>query len=170
MTPTLIFQLHLALGYLPWLLLLGAYVFPRLGSIDRFEAHRVIAIVHSFRFFGLAFIVPGIVGPNLPAGFATLAAYGDFATGILAMLALLSVRVRTLFWLLVALFNVVGVTDLVIGYVHGVQYDLPGHAGELGATYAIPVLYVPLLMITHIVAFILLLRRQDQTATRQFAV
>ena len=31
-------------------------------------------------------------------------------------------------------------------------------AGELGATYAIPIVYVPLLMITHIVAFYWLVR------------
>ena len=32
------------------------------------------------------------VGPNLPTDFAVFAAYGDFATGLLAMLALLTVR------------------------------------------------------------------------------
>jgi hypothetical protein len=53
----------------------------------------VIATLHSFRFFGLIFIVRGVVGPNLPASFATFAAYGDFATGVLAMLALLTQRV-----------------------------------------------------------------------------
>ena len=53
--------------------------------MDRVEAHRAIATLHSFRFFGLVFIVPGVVGPNLPAGFATFAAYGDFATGVLAI-------------------------------------------------------------------------------------
>ena len=31
-------------------------------------------------------------------------------------------------------------------------------AGQLGATYAIPIIYVPVLMITHIVAFYFLLR------------
>jgi hypothetical protein len=31
--------------------------------------------------------------------------------------------------------------------------------GQLGATYAIPIIYVPLLMITHVVAFYFLLRR-----------
>jgi SAM-dependent methyltransferase len=37
-------------------------------------------------------------------------------------------------------------------------------AGELGATYAIPIIYVPLLMITHVVAFYLLARPQPGTA------
>ena len=37
-------------------------------------------------------------------------------------------------------------------------------AGQLGATYVIPIIYVPLLMITHVVAFYLLLRPQPKVA------
>ena len=164
MSPAIIFQVHLMLGYVPWLLALSAYVFPRLRAMDRLQVQRAIAVLHSFRFFGLAFIMPGIVGPGLPSGFAIPAAYGDLTTGVLAMLALLSFRIRPLFWLLVAGFNVFGAADIILGYVHGIQFGLPEVAGQLGAAYAIPVIYVPLLMITHIVALGLLLRRQDQRA------
>jgi hypothetical protein len=66
MSPATIFQIHLVLGYVPWLLCIGAYVLPWLKSMDRVEAQRAIATLHSFRFFGLVFIVPGVVGPNLP--------------------------------------------------------------------------------------------------------
>ena len=131
--------------------------------MDRIEAQRAIATLHSFRFFGLVFILPGVVG-NLPAGFATFAAYGDFATGLLAMLALLTVRIRPLFWLFVVAFNVVGVVDLIVNYYHATQLGLPALAGELGATYAIPIIYVPLLMITHVAAFYLLARPQPTVA------
>ena len=68
MSPATIFQIHLVLGYVPWLLCFGAYVWPRLKSMDQVEAQRAIATLHSFRFFGLVFIIPGVVGPNLPAG------------------------------------------------------------------------------------------------------
>jgi hypothetical protein len=159
MSPATIFQIHLVLGYVPWLLCFGAYVWPRLKSMGRVEAQRAIATLHSFRFFGLVLILPGVVGPNLPAGFAAFAAYGDFATGLLAMLALLMVRIRPLFWLFVIAFNLVGTTDIMVDYYHGNQVGLAALAGELGAAYAIPVIYVPLLMITHVVAFYLLLRR-----------
>ncbi|TIR41583.1 MAG: hypothetical protein E5X16_02560, partial [Mesorhizobium sp.] len=98
MTPATIFSIHLLLGYVPWLLCFGAYIWPRLRLMDRVEAQRAIATLHSFRFFGLAFLVPGVVGPNLPADFAVFAAYGDFATGLLAMLALLGVRRPSIFW------------------------------------------------------------------------
>src|SRR3984957_2647693 len=99
MSPQTIFQTHLVLGYVACLLCFSVYILPRLRSMERIEAHRVIATFHSFRFFGLVFILPGVVGPNLPAGFATFAAYGDFATGVLAIVALLTVRARPLFWL-----------------------------------------------------------------------
>src|SRR6202040_8593 len=137
-------------------------------ATDRFDAQRAIATLHSFRFFGLVFILPGVVGPNLPASFATFAAYWDLATGVLAMLALLTVRIRPLFWLLVVAFNLVGTIDLILDYYHATQVGLPALAGQLGATYAIPIIYVPVLMITHVVAFYLLLRPQPK-AVRAFA-
>ena len=160
MSPATIFQLHLVLGYAPWLLCFAAYVWPRLRSMDPVEAQRAIATLHSFRFFGLVFLIPGVVGPNLPADFATFAAYGDFATGVLAMLALLTVRMGAVFWLFVVAFNVVGAGDILIDYYHGNQLNLPALSGELGATYAIPIIYVPALMITHVAAFALLFRPQ----------
>src|SRR5215471_8012811 len=105
MSPATIFQIHLVLGYVPWLLCFGAYIWPRLKAMDRVEAQRAIATLHSFRFFGLVFLVPGVVGVNLPPGFASFAAYGDFATGLLAMLALLTIRIRPVFWAFVIAFN-----------------------------------------------------------------
>jgi hypothetical protein len=167
MSPGTIFNLQLILGYIAWLLCFRAYLLPRLKSMDRVEAHRAIATAHSFRFFGLVFILPGVVG-NLPASFATFAAYWDLATGVLAMLALLTVRIRPLFWLFVAAFNLVGMVDLILDYYHAVRVGLPALAGQLGATYAIPIIYVPVLMITHVVAFYLLLRPQPK-AVRAFA-
>jgi hypothetical protein len=159
-----LFQTHLVLGYVAWLLCFGAYILPWLNSMDRVKAHRAIATLHSFRFFGLVFILPGVVSPNLPANFATFAAYGDFAAGLLAMLALLTIRIRPVFWLFVVAFNLVGMTDLILDYYHAIQAGLPARAGELGAAYAIPIIYVPLLMITHVFAFYLLVRSQPKAA------
>lgn len=163
MSPEPLFQIHLVVGYVVWLLCFGTYVLPWLKAMDRVAAHRVIATLHSFRFFGLVFILPGVVGPALPASFASFAAYGDFATGILATLALLTVRIRPLFWLFVVAFNLVGVADLVMDYYHATLAGLPALAGQLGATYAIPILYVPLLMITHMVALYWLVRPQEKS-------
>jgi len=154
-----IFRIQLILGYVAWLLCFGAYLLPKLRSMDRADAHRAIATLHSFRFFGLVFILPGVIG-NVPPVFATVAAWGDFVTGLLALLALLSFRIRPLFWLFTVAFNLAGITDLIVDYTNATRLNLPAAAGQLNATYFIPILYVPLLMITHVVALYWLARRQ----------
>ena len=76
------------------------------------------------------------------------------------MLALVTVRIRPLFQPFVVAFNLVGFVDLIVDYYHAIAADLPATPGMLGAAYAIPIIYVPLLMITHVAAFYLLLRPQ----------
>jgi hypothetical protein len=163
MSPETLFRMQLVLGYVVWLLCFGVYIWPRLKAMSQIEAQRAIATLHSFRFFGLVFILPGVAG-DLPAGFADIAAYGDFAAGLLAIMALLTVRIRPLFWLFVVAFNVVGAADLIGDYYHATMLDLPAHAGAFGALYWIPIIYVPILMITHCVAFYLLARRPSGQA------
>jgi len=164
MSTETVFRIHLALGYVAWLACFVVYILPWLRSMERLEAHRVIATLHSFRFFGLVFLLPGVTGPDLPTGFTTVAAYGDFATGVLALLALVTVRIRPLFWTFIVAFNVVGVSDILIDYWHATQINLPAMAGQLGSTYAIPIIYVPLLMITHVLALVWLVGARPVTA------
>lgn len=163
MSPETLFRMQLVLGYVAWFLLFGTYIRPKLRSMNWLDTQRAIATLHSFRFFGLVFIMPGVVG-TLPSTFARFAAYGDLATGLLAIAALLAVRVRPLFAALVIAFTVAGAADILIDYYHATVEGLPAVAGQLGATYWIPVLYVPVLMITHGVAFYLLLRPQHAAA------
>src|SRR5581483_7902087 len=125
MPVSVIFQSHLVLGYVAWLLVFFIHILPRFRAMGRFEVERAIATLHGFRFFGLVFLVPGVVGAHLPHDFAAWAAWGDFATGILALLALLAVGVRPLFWLFVVAFNLVGLGDIAIDYVHAVREGLP---------------------------------------------
>jgi hypothetical protein len=162
MSPAIIFNLHLLLGYVAWMLCANVYILPKLKTMSRIHAQRAIATLQSFRFFGLVFILPGVVGHNLPVGFAPFAAYGDFATGLLAILALLTIRIRSLFWPLVVAFNLVGAVDIIVDYYHGATLNLPAFSGELGATYAIVIVYVPILLITHFISFYLLLRRRSE--------
>jgi len=169
MPVAVIFQVQMALGYTAWLIWLAGYGLPRARAMPPEAVHRAIATLHGFRFFGLVFIVPGVVGLHLPAGFAGVAAYGDFATGLLALLALATFRVRPLFWAFTVAFNVTGICDLLVDYYHAVQLGLPQVAGDLGAAYVIPVIYVPLLMITHILAFYLLGRQARGSADAAIA-
>ena len=167
MSPQIIFALQSVLAYVACLLCFNVYIWPRLKSMEPIAAQRAIATLNSFRFLGLVVLLPGVVGPNLPSSLATVAGYWDLATGILAILALLTVRVRPLFWFFVVVFNFVGMVDLILTYYHAVRVNLPALAGQLGAAYVIPILYVPALMITHIAAAYLMLRRRPQ-AVRAF--
>ena len=119
---------------------------------------------HSFRFFGLVFIVPASSAPISAEDFATVAAYCDFATGVLALLALALIRTRPLVGALVVAYNVVGVGDLLVDYYDATMAELPAVAGEFGGLYAIPIIYVPIRTITHIASFYLLLRAQRRRA------
>ena len=158
MAPNIIFQVDMALGYVACAMCIANYVWPRLRSIDRVGALRAIATIHSFRFFGLVFLLPGFVGSELPQAFAAPAAYGDFAAAVLAILVVITARGNVLFWPLVWAFNLVGAVDLIMNVARAVAVNLPSVAGQLGSAYAIVILYVPFLFITHMIAFYLLLR------------
>lgn len=80
------------------------------------------------------------------------------------MLALLTVRARALFWLFVVAFNLVGAADLILDYYRAIQAGLPALAGQLASTYFIPIIYLPLLMITPILAFYWLARPPPKAA------
>jgi hypothetical protein len=120
--------------------------------------------LHSFRFLGLATLVPGVVSPDLPAAFARPEAYGDFITAILALLTLLLLPRRT--GLVIAwIFNIWGTVDLLNAFYQGNAAGLL--PGQLGATYWIPTLFVPLLLITHGLAFRILLQPQPASVMRE---
>ena len=153
-----IFTIQLVLGYAAWALAFGSYIWPGLRSMDAARAHRAIATLHSFRFFGLIFILPGIVGPQVPSGFGVPAAWGDLATAVLAMLALACFRTRPLFWAFIVAFNIVGSLDLAVAYFDAVRLHLPEASGQLGPAYLVPILYVPVLVMTHGAAFALMMR------------
>jgi hypothetical protein len=105
----------------------------------------------------LAFLVPGVVSPELPAAFAQPVAYGDLISAILALLALAILGTRTgrmVTWV----FNTFGMADLIFAFYQGSRISLPDTPGLLGAGYFILAAYVPLLLITHGLAIRLLLR------------
>jgi len=164
MTANVIFQIDMAAAYVAWGLCVGTYLWPRLRAMDRDAAIRAIATLHSFRFLGLVFLLPGIVGAGLPAAFAAPAAYGDFVAALLAIAVLLAARMGPLFVPLAWVFNLVGAADLLMATSHAIGVNLPSIAGQLGAAYAILMLYVPLLLMTHGIAIYLLVRPRQQPA------
>jgi hypothetical protein len=164
MLPQLCFFLSIAFGFIAWGIVATRYVWPKLRPLGRAEALRPLLILHSFRFIGLAFLVPGVVSPDVPSAFAHSAAYGDLVAATLALLALASLP-RGAGVALAWIFNVWGLADLLNAFYQANDAGLM--AGQLGATYFIPTLVVPLLLITHGLAFRILLRHQSKAATRE---
>src|SRR5215472_13130709 len=83
------FFVSIAFSFIVWGIVAARYIWPELRRRERAEALRPLLILHSFRFVGLAFLVPGVVSPDLPVAFAHSAAYGDLIAATLALLSLL---------------------------------------------------------------------------------
>src|SRR5215831_8763589 len=157
------FFASIAFSLTAWGMVAARYIWPELRLRQRAEALRPLLILHSFRFIGLAFLVPGVVSPGLPSAFAHSAAYGDIIAALLAVLALIllpSASGVVLAWI----FNVWGTADLFNAFYQANHAGLM--AGQLGATYFIPTFIVPLLLITHGIGFRILLRRENESVMR----
>ncbi len=161
-----LFGISIAFGLIAWSIVTYQYLWPELRGQSRAKALRPLLILHSFRFIGLAFLVPGVVSPDLPSAFARPAGYGDLIAAVLALLALAGLQSRlgiTLVWL----FNIWGSADLVYAFYQGNRSGL--EPGQLGATYFIPTFIVPLLLITHALVFRLLLQSEGAAAGSESA-
>jgi hypothetical protein len=101
------------------------------------------------------------VSPDLPSAFAHSAAYGDIIAAALALLALLSLPGGPGV-LITWIFNVWGSVDLLNAFYQANHAGLL--PGQLGATYFIPTVIVPLLLITHGLAFRILLQYKNEPA------
>jgi hypothetical protein len=155
------FFASIAFSFIAWGIVTARYIWQELRTRSRAEALRPLLILHAFRFIGLAFLVPGVVSADLPIAFARSAAYGDLLAATLAVLALLFLA-RPMGIVMVWIFSVWGFVDLANAFFQAAHSALV--PGELGATYFVPTLIVPLLFITHgLVAWIAL---RGETAMR----
>jgi hypothetical protein len=158
------FFMSIAFSFIAWGIVAARYIWPELRLRQRAEALQPLLILHSFRFIGLAFLVPGVVSPDLPSTFAHAAAYGDIIAAILALLALISLPSAAgvvIAWI----FGLWGSADLLNAFYQANHAGLM--AGQLGAAYFLPTFVVPLLLITHGLAFRILLQHQNVSAVQE---
>jgi hypothetical protein len=158
------FFVSIAFSFIAWGIVTARYIWPELRLRQRAEALRPLLILHSFRFIGLAFLVPGVVSVDLPSSFAHSAAYGDFIAATLALLSLLllpSAAGVAVAWI----FSLWGSADILNAFYQANHSGLL--AGQLGAAYFLPTLVVPLLLITHGLAFRILLQHQPEPAMQE---
>lgn len=158
------FFVSIAFSFIAWGIVTVRYIWPELRPRPRAEALRPLLILHSFRFIGLAVLVPGVVSPDLPPAFAHSAAYGDIIAAILALFSLLllpSAAGVAAAWI----FSFWGTADLLNAFYQAAHSGLL--AGQLGAAFFLPTLIVPLLLITHGLAFRILVQRQNVSAVQE---
>ena len=155
MLQQMLFGLSVTFSLVAWSLVARDFVWPALNDRSRADALRPLLILQSFRFVGLSFLIPGVVSPDLPVAFAAPAAYGDLVAMLFALLAFAALRNRfgvVLVWL----FGIWGTADLLYAFFNGYRVELqPGH---LGSAFYIPTVVVPLLLVTHVLVFRILLR------------
>ena len=158
------FFMSIAFSFIAWGIVTARYIWPGLRFRQRAEALRPLLILHSFRFIGLAFLVPGVVSPDLPSAFAHSAAYGDIIAAIFALLALISLP-GGIGFLISWIFNLWGAADILNAFYQANHAGLL--AGQLGAAYFLPTLIVPLLLVTHGLAFRILLKHQAEPVMQE---
>ena len=83
MNAELCFFVSMFFGFVTWGVVTDSLILPELRRRTREEALRPLLMFHSFRFVGLAFLVPGVVSADLPAAFAEGAAYGDIIAAMI---------------------------------------------------------------------------------------
>ena len=112
-----------------------------------------LVLPHVFRHIDMLFLVPGVQMQPLPGYFAIPAAYGDLIAAILAVIACFALRGQ---WVMaigvVWVFNVWGTVDLLNALRHAEVVP------SFGFTWLIPTFIVPLLLVTHYMIFVRLIK------------
>lgn len=157
MSIDLMLPLGMLLALISWTLVFSWYVHPLAKNLPVHRVIEPILLLHTFRYIGLMFLIPGVTAGILDARFAQPAAYGDLIAAILAFIAIAGIRLK-LSWALVSVwvFNIWGMADLLNAVGRGIIFT---EDGQLGAAYWIPATVVPLLLVSHVYVFILLLRQ-----------
>jgi len=156
MEPVVIFGIQFTLSLIACALIAAWYGVPRLSRLPRDLALMPLLWIHAFRIVGGTILAPGAVDAAVPADFRTMVGYGDLATAVLALLALIALRTRfsgaiALVWLCVG----VGTIDTINAIVQSVRYDVFTYS--LGLNWVIVTTYVPALVVSSLLIFWLLL-------------
>lgn len=154
--PIALFGIQFTLSLAVYSLIARWYVAPRLSRLPLELALPPLLWVHAFRIVGGTILAPGAVGPGVPMAFREMIGYGDMATALLALLALIALRAHlpraiALVWLCVT----VGMLDTVNAIIQSIHYNVFKDA--LGVNWVIVTIYVPALLVSSVLIFMNLL-------------
>lgn len=162
MDPQVTFLIQFVMSLVVYSLIYRWYVGPWLAGKTKTGVIQILLLPHAFRYIGLLFLMPSFVASELPSGFADATAYGDLITAILAIITLFVLRAKSAFAMpLVWLTNLVGTIDLLKAL------SSAGSISNLGVVVFIPAFIVPLLLVSHVMIFVQLLRPISATSSKQ---
>ena len=135
---------------LAWYAVANWIVAPRVARLDHHDRLSLWISPQLFRVLGLGLLVPNLA-PDLPVEFAAATAIGDAITSLLAFVCLLALRrgwrmALGLAWAC----NIVGALDLLLSLTHAATI---GAARYLTAQWYVAALVVPLMIVSHTMAF-----------------
>jgi hypothetical protein len=158
MNPRALFGLNTLASLTSSIVFAVLFAWPWLRARPQKQALTWLVAPHMFlRFIGLSFLMPGVVSRSLPHAWASPAAWGDFLSGLLAIVATVALT-RDAVWARPAvwIFNVWGAADLLFALIIGPRVNL--EPSSLGASYYIVTAIVPPLLVSHALLFGLLLK------------
>jgi hypothetical protein len=164
MESTILFAVSVLTSFIIWNTISKKYLWLPYKNLDLKKATQPILLLHLFRFAGLSFLIPGVVHAGLNPAWAIPAAFGDFASAVLAFITLSLVNNNTLFRPFLWIFNILGFADLIVAFIDGPRYNI---LPFLGVGYFIIILYVPVLLLTHLMVFKLLFLKTGQSAGKE---
>jgi hypothetical protein len=154
MNPAPLFVLQFLWFLTSWAVLAELFVAPKLRGYATNDALAICIAPQIFRVLGVGLLVPSL-SPGMPWSFAIPTAIGDSLTALLALISVVALRqrwqpARKVAWAC----NLVGGADLVIALPHAATI---GTAQFLAAQWYVPALGVPLMIVSHVMAFRILL-------------
>src|SRR5712691_1308113 len=157
MQPIVLFGIQFTFSLVAYSLAAWWYLAPRLARLPREMALVPLVWIHVLRIAGGTILAPGAVDDAVPIDFRTMIGFGDMLTAVLAMVALVALRLRVRYAIaLVWLFVVVGPVDTVNAIIESVRYSVFNY--PLGVNWVIVTSYVPALLVSTVLIFIHLRR------------
>ncbi len=152
MNPQVLCGLQFTLSLVIFALIANWYVAPALRRLPIQAALMPLFLVHAFRYLPSTAFAPGQVDPTLPMDAMAKIAYGDLASAVLALIAVLFLRYRWVGALAIAwLVNIVASLD----WLHASYLAAANHLVTygLGGNWYIINYYVPLIGVVHVLIF-----------------
>jgi hypothetical protein len=160
MSNVTIFWLQLLLSAAIWAIVAAWYVCPYLKQRSRSSALISLLFVHVFRYVGMTLLVKDMIDPILPRAFLSSAAYGDLLAAVLALASIFALRSNWRFAIpLVWVANTWGFADLLNGVRGVLQLNVPSF--NLGMTWYIYTFYAPVVIISHVMIFWILIKSRS---------